>query len=525
MAIKHFTTTANGRILDPAGRDFRVIGTNVNGNAMWGQKNGRESSSVRQDIELIADVWKFNTIRVVCTLQFNHPDVWNRIWHYDDIDAIVADFTAKGVVTMLELHDYTGVYPLLEPGTVNATGDARPVSLYEFTDGWIELASKYKDNPYVWINIMNEPSHNNNDKEWVHVWREFFKKMDGREYPGTNYDKQLDVDTYYYVHDYIINALRNAGIDNLIVCDENHYGQASFDVEDPLGNGSACIYCGPKLSAKHKNLVYSIHPYGWTDFDKMKKYADTMKELNLAWIFGEYGPMWGDYATHQSTFNVLTIGQTHNIGHMYWDWSNDPMAVVDKDLPGIIGGWGWEIDCKDGTKPKNLSWYGKLLWDDTRGQLTLPLSRFTMPFLVNGDFAKGITNPWHNHGGQLQISKGASHDGSDCAQLLAGNNFTGQEVDPANFKPGYSYVLSAWGKVSFGASGDNELVFAYTPTGTNDENQAAVLTFNASEWEHKETTFQIPADVKIAKARVFFFRKDDASATDFFFDKVNIRNA
>ena len=519
---KHFTA-ANGRIYDPEGSDYVAVGANVNGNAMWGRPNGRESGSVRQDFDIIADIWKFNMVRVVCTFQFDHPDVWNRSWHYDDIGAIVAGFTAKKVVSVIEMHDYTGVYPLLVPGSVNKAGESRPLSLYEFTDAWVALALKHKDNPYAWFNIMNEPSHANDSMEWIPIWRKFFKELDGREYPGDAYDYQLDADVYLYVHDFVIGAMRKAGIENIIVLDENHYGQAAFDVNEPYSNKSACIYNAPKLNKSYDNLVYSLHPYGWADLGRMIAYAEAMKKLGVSWIFGEYGPVWGEMTTHMSAMNVLTISLMYKIGHMYWDWSNDSMPVVDRDLPDIIGGWGWEIDKKDGTKPTNLSWYGNLLWDYTRGELTLPIPRFVFPLLVNGDFKNGKLNPWNNIGSNaIAIASGQSNDGSDCALLKPGKNYTGQSLDPTNFKPGKKYIFSAWGKTEGETPGECQIGFGVTSKGA-DKEESVVLNFSSPEWTRMEAELTVQCDV--TSARIFVWRPDEASGAGFYFDKVALEEA
>ncbi|MCL2665772.1 MAG: cellulase family glycosylhydrolase, partial [Defluviitaleaceae bacterium] len=513
---KHFATTAEGRILDPNGNDFIGIGVNVNGNAMWGLPNGRSSTSALQDVDLIADTWQFNIIRAVCTFQCDHPDVTNRHWHYENLDDMVEKFTDKGVVIKIEMHDYTGAYPLLTPGVLNPPRDARPLSLYEFTAAWVDLALRYKDNPYVWFNIMNEPSQGGGGA-WVNVWREYFYQLDGRTYPGTGYDNMLDVDIWYYVHNHIIGAMRAAGINNLIVLDENHYGQSGFNPANPFGIGSPCLYWGPALNAAHGNLAYSVHPYGWEDLDRMIAYAEAMEARGLAWMVGEYGASWGHLGTHKSTLNVLTVHKMFGISHMYWDWTNDPMSVVDRSLPGIIGGWGWEIDRRDGVKPGNLSWFGGILWDSTRGVLTLPVPRFVFPVIVNGDFSDGTLNPWWNIGRPLNLVRGGSHDGSDCAELIAGAGYSGQTSDHVNMESGKVYKLSAWGK------GTCEVGFAYSAAGVGGEPHPATLMFNSDEWTYLEQYFVIPASYgEILSARIFIWRPDQNASNAFFFDKVDL---
>ena len=55
---------------------------------------------------------------------------------------------------MIEMHDYTGIYPKIdEPAETH-----RP-NQKELEDTFAELARKYKDNPYVWFNVMTEPGN------------------------------------------------------------------------------------------------------------------------------------------------------------------------------------------------------------------------------------------------------------------------------------------------------------------------------------------------------------------------------
>jgi len=479
------------KIMDPNGEEFIPIGANVNGPRMWWRRD------TLQDVDIIADTWNFNTVRLVTTFNLELNLDCNT-----DMHAIINAFTDKGVVVMVEMHDYTGGYPKYGEKE-NSEIDKNSDTLEVFCSKWVELAKQLKDNPYVWINIMNEPS-GAQERTW---W-------DG---------EQEDVDIWYHCHDYITNALRNCGFDNIIVLDENGYGQGRYKTDDPDGTGSAILYNGPKLNNKYKDLLYSLHPYGWAVTERMEKFIVDCHKRGLALVMGEYGPVTGDLATHKSTFNIFHTTLPHKVGRLYWAWDGDFMAVCNAEnavsATGAPGGWGWQADALDGTKPSNLTWWGELVWADAKGTLSLPIPKFDWPLLVNGDFTQGFAG-WHNIGNNrlTRIEKG-SFDGSDAACLGAGNGYTAQEIYNENLIPGATYAFGLWGKAT-GVLADNHVKvgFAYTPEGGKEIQEE--LLFTAAEWKHQECTFTLP-DAKIQSARIFVWKTN--SEIDFFFDKVMFR--
>jgi endoglucanase len=67
------------------------------------------------------------------------------------LDEIVRTITAPGAVAMLDSHDY-GRRANVEIGISGS-----PVSAAAFADFWGRLAGRYRRNPLVWYNLMNEP--------------------------------------------------------------------------------------------------------------------------------------------------------------------------------------------------------------------------------------------------------------------------------------------------------------------------------------------------------------------------------
>jgi hypothetical protein len=158
------------RILDESGAAFIAKGVNVNG-PYWPWPR-----PTLPDVPLIADVWKYNTVRLNCWPEFK---IYNS--NNTDMDGIVKAFTDKKVVVMIEQHNFTGKYPTA-------------AELTELTNFWTALAAKYKNNEYVWFNIMNEPGGGGNvPADWLHA------------------------------HETVIKAIRNAGAPNIIVVDEHGF--------------------------------------------------------------------------------------------------------------------------------------------------------------------------------------------------------------------------------------------------------------------------------------------------------------
>ncbi len=81
------------------------------------------------------------------------------------LDPVLGECAVKQIACLLEMHNYGGYYlddsatGQAPPGTVGAS-NARLANL------WAQIANRYKNNPYVWFDLMNEP-HQQNALEWV----------------------------------------------------------------------------------------------------------------------------------------------------------------------------------------------------------------------------------------------------------------------------------------------------------------------------------------------------------------------
>ena len=459
---KHFKVEGTKIIAPNDGKEFLIKGVNVNGPGWVFERD------TLQDVELITDAWQFNTVRLCATIG----------WHWaqnnnSDLDGIIYAFTSKNVVVMLELHDWTGIYPG-EEGYDIENGVKWIPSILELKEYWVDIARRYKNNPYVWFNIMNEPG-SDNSKQSADLWLK--------------------------IHGEIIEAIRKAGAGNIIVLDEHGWGQGSGYYGGKSSYDSAIIRMGPELNKKYDNLVYSLHVYdAWRDGKlRFDDYFRDAKELGLCVILGEFGVGKDDLGLHNAVKGMYNSAIPNNIGRIYWAWDDSfPLTYDGK-------GAGWTIDRTDGEKPGNLTWIGELIWLDNRGLLTAPVPDYSidLPLLPNGDFEEGMTG-WQDWGG-CSVQDGESHDGSNALIIAAGSGGgAGRSID---LKPNTAYKFSAWGKTDIKTNQGGDVGVKYRDAENPETEQHYFVTFTGIEWTQKTVEFTTPDE--FSGATLFIWKGDE----------------
>lgn len=81
------------------------------------------------------------------------------------LDPVLGECAAKHIVCLLDMHNY-GNYYLDDSATAQGLPGAIDVSNRRLADVWAQLADRYKNNPYVWFDLMNEP-HQQTALQWV----------------------------------------------------------------------------------------------------------------------------------------------------------------------------------------------------------------------------------------------------------------------------------------------------------------------------------------------------------------------
>ena len=452
------------KIITPGGGELLIKGVNVNGPGWVFPRD------TLPDMELILDVWKFNAIRLCAAIGWEFAEKNNK-----DLDGIIRAFTDRKIIVMLEAHDYTGSYPPENEG-YRRSHDAYVYPMPVFKDWWVDKAKRFKENPYVWFNIMNEPGPD---------------------------DSRASAESWYKIHCEIIEAVRGAGAENIIVLDEHGWGQGSGYRGGKEGYASAIIKMGPALNEKYNNLLYSLHVYdawydGKADFDN---YFGDARGLGLCVILGEFGVGKENISQHSAIKSMYDSAIPNNIGRIYWAWD-------DGGLPLTVSksGCGWEIDRTDGEKPGNLTWAGEMVWLDSHGLLESPVPDYKLPLLPNGGFKDGMTG-WQNWG-RCSVKDGVllGRPGNVLAVDFGGAGGAGRLIE---LKPGKRYKFSAWGKNSAAANTASTAGIKYSSIDNPGYENHETLSFTENEWTHKSLWFTAPDE--FASASSAFIWKIDAN--------------
>jgi hypothetical protein len=315
----------------------------------------------------------------------------------------------------------------------------------------------------------------------------------------------------------LIKAIRATGATNIIVCDEQGYGQANgFDQE----TSSAANVYGPELVSKYSNIIFSLHLYDLWIYgkDRLQAYIDAAQAKKLAVIIGEYG-VGDDYSKYVSSM-AMQVTIPEKVGRIAWHW-------VGQDIHKLTtsgNGGGNQIDNLTGAKPGNLSFAGNLVWLDNHGELALGNAALIPPsvLLGNGGFEAGAPetasssiNSWINFGtARIEDIPANVKVGNFSVRVVGGSpGGLGQNF---YLEPGKEYQITAWGKNSFVTAAPSSIGLKYD--NGSGETDLSSLNFTESQWTEKNTTFIVPNGIR---SMFIYVYKNDAAA-EFWVDDIRI---
>lgn len=266
-----------------------------------------------------------NTVRIVTQGSSRYPwapftagytPVWNGPKLYGT-DAVVAytkatvDFwRAKGVVTLVECHDFT------------STGYT-PQQASECEDFWVAMANEYKSDTGVWFNLYNEPNT-------------YDTPYDGARGGNVSGVRQRWVG----LHARACKKIRDAGAPNIIVTDTFGYAGDSGKQWDgkPAPRGFD-PEAAPLLSSMYGGIVLSWHNYGHhgvlTTHQKITEYVQSVHVAGIPLIMGEIG-----YPIRRGWDGISSVG---------WPYLRDATDQSLETVPPLgVGILFWSSNFHDG---------------------------------------------------------------------------------------------------------------------------------------------------------------------------------
>lgn len=340
----------NGRFIDPDGNEYIPIGANVN---VWNYYDWQQNIWTQQHQDIWTDCWRFNFMRAPVYMNdlnwFNGTQntfqvgwINGQTQGIQKLRDVVNIYTPKKVVVMFDAHDFICRWP--------SNSELEAVKDYFRT-----LAIEFKDNPYVWFNLFNEPGFD-----------------------------QPTPDTYRYIHQEVIKVIRDeVGAQNMIVATGSQCGmEAGSWSDDPIWEpNSAFLTYGDDLinfnGKTYGNIAFDLHMYDQWAFDmqtldnKLRDFLTKLQARGYAVLIGEVGspPETGSYNSNKWSSHARATELAYNvalkefgIGIVQWHWDpEDDFTLIDGPHKFNRG-----IDVNDCSNPTNLSyWGGYYFWQAT----------------------------------------------------------------------------------------------------------------------------------------------------------------
>ncbi len=342
-------STATGRfyvvgkdIIGPDGKPFFPYGGNLaasikraNGTLErpWtfdfgGTANGHSDAAL---------AWGWTAVRInfVCYYE-DQPDFVSADDLARSVAAIADEYTAKKIVVMPECHDDTGQTLPLDDVHMQAA-DAF----------WDRVIAAHKDNPYVWINPLNELTSDATDAGQVAYWQQ--------------------------IAQHYLEKRNAAGAENVLVMDIPGYAQGANVVAD--------TDLGSALAEQQCNLIFSWHAYGGagaTDTAQYETWYQRMQARGIALLIGEYGYAIDGTPTYpaitwQDSVDaadlVLSLGKRYGVGSLVWHGTGGSgtsllfSLMADYQHAATAAFW-------NGSNGQGLSELGHKVWDAGHDQPT-----------------------------------------------------------------------------------------------------------------------------------------------------------
>lgn len=311
-------------IVAPDGSIFFPVGTNTVSTSYWFWNYAPSYTWMNE-----YKAWGFNIVRLPEYFAGNqYPG--DDSTKLSQLDTYVERFTAEKIVVLIDWHDIPfGTWPT-------------QAQLDEAVSWWQTIANRYKHNPYVWFELLNEP--------------------------GAPNDGALQDGRWISIHRQMINAIRSTGSENLIWVMGSDWGQDSITQIIPKQ--------AQQLKTGTCNLGFTIHNYNqWADKNKLLAYVQDVQSKNLALMVtetgfhndGAYAEGWSPATVESSVRNYYDNLPQRGIGVVDFTGMSDlnsKYSLVQK-LPASserARRYGHYYTLDNLQAPTNLTPVGTLLW-------------------------------------------------------------------------------------------------------------------------------------------------------------------
>ena len=252
---------------------------------------------------------------------FRVPFKWNRLQPtldgpldrdaLDGLDVLIRRATAAGAVILLDAHDYGR-----RDGQIIAQAGST-VGAAPFASFWGLLATRYKANPHVWYNLMNEP----HDQDPMANLAAQNAACAAIRAAGATSKVLFSGSAWSGAHSWLKTA--NAKVMLLVRDPGNNYAFDAHQYLDKRYNGGSLVAV-PGLGARVLNDIY-----GWASENRKKIFLGEFAAGPNAASLAELDALLSFMVRHKDVF----IGATYFAGGGTWGksvGSADPVEGVEK---------------------------------------------------------------------------------------------------------------------------------------------------------------------------------------------------
>ncbi len=301
----------------------------------------------------VLDCWGFNMVRLhawilprVNTQPKDHIVYIEKPLIFDpnqtafttyDVSDLIATYTSKGIVVLFDVHEQLGSY---------IEGE----DLVDYLTFIEDFATRYKDNPYVWLDIHNEPG----DQEGI------MKDANGDPHPD-RFNRWRDEMTT------IMDTVRRIAPNMMMLVSGIAHGQDTGPTQwsENVRPWESALLSNTDVLTRHNNVVATIHIYDQWIYGspRLENYiASLFANSPVPLVIGEYGSInigMDTLAATQALHTLLNQSAYAHVGRIVWVWD----AVDGNDLTLVPpGGGGYAAPCDSG--PTNLTMLGQIVWED-----------------------------------------------------------------------------------------------------------------------------------------------------------------